>query len=67
MSLQIERFIDRLRAQDAQGSRTFTMTIEDAKGLHGEITKLLMRLEATSSQETASNIEVEIRAPSFKD
>ena len=44
MSLHIQRFIDRIRGHEAKGSRDFAMPMADAKGLHADLTELLLEL-----------------------
>ena len=67
MSLHINRFIDNIKAHEARGQRDFTMTMRDAKDLHGDITKLLLALQ---NQPTAAPkdevIEVVVTGGSFK-
>ena len=67
MSLHINRFIDNIKAHEARGQRDFTMTMRDAKDLHGDITKLLLALQ---NQPTAGPkdevIEVVVTGGTFK-
>ena len=44
MTIHLNRFIDRLRGQEARGARDFIMSINDAKDLHADITRLLIEL-----------------------
>ena len=46
MTLHIQRFVDRLRGQEARGVRDFTMSMTDAKDLHADITRLLAELQS---------------------
>jgi len=68
MSLHINRFVDSIKAHEARGQRDFTMTMRDAKDLHGDITKLLLTLEQLHNQpaQTAQVVTVEIDGGSFK-
>jgi hypothetical protein len=70
MSIHIQRFIDRLLGSEARGVKDFTMPIADAKGLHSDITRLLLDLqnlrEETSKKETDDVITVQINGGSFK-
>ena len=69
MSISIERFIDRVRSYDARGQKEFVMPLDEAKALHADISKLMLRLDAALSQQKAAEtaIQVEIRPPQFKD
>jgi len=49
MSLHINRFVDSIKAHEARGQRDFTMSLRDAKDLHADITKLLLTLQALST------------------
>ena len=56
MSLYINRFIERLQGFEARGARDFIMPINDAKGMHADLTRLLLELtrlkeEAVSSKD----------------
>ena len=51
MSVHLQRFIDRLQGFDARGAKDFTMPISDAKGMHADLTRLL--LELTDLKESA--------------
>lgn len=48
--IHLERFVDRLRGQEARGSKDFVMSMTDAKDLHADITRLLMQLEILREQ-----------------
>jgi len=45
MSLHLNKFIDRVRGQDARGAKDFVMSMADAKDLHSDITRLLLQLQ----------------------
>lgn len=68
MSLHINRFIDNIKAHEARGQRDFTMTMRDAKDLHGDITKLLLAVEHLRGQAASQEevIEVQIDGGGFK-
>ena len=68
MSLHINRFIDNIKAHEARGQRDFTMTMRDAKDLHGDITKLLLVIEQLRSQAAPKDevIEVQLDGGGFK-
>ena len=67
MSLHINRFIDKLKAAESRNQRDFTMTIAEARDLHGDITKLLLFLQDSANKASASDqeIKVEITGGSF--
>jgi hypothetical protein len=66
--IHINRFIDLIKAQESRGGRDVTMSLRDAKDLHGDITKLLLSLETVRTQMNTQNepIQVEITGGSFK-
>ena len=71
MSLHINRFIDSLKAHEARGQKDFTMSLRDAKDLHGDITKLLLIVDnlrsQTQSRATQDEvIRVEVSGGDFK-
>ena len=68
MSLHINRFIDNIKAHEARGQRDFTMSMRDAKDLHGDITKLLLAVEQLHGQAAPKDevIEVQIDGGGFK-
>lgn len=45
MSLHINRFIDRVKAAESRQQRDVTLTINEARDLHADITRLLLALE----------------------
>jgi hypothetical protein len=45
MSLHINRFVDKIRATESRGQREVIMTINEAKDLQADITKLLSSLQ----------------------
>jgi hypothetical protein len=58
MSLHIQRFVDRLRGQEARGIKDFVMSMTDAKDLHADITRLLLELQTLKESAPASESEV---------
>ena len=69
MSLHINKFIDRIKANESRGQRDFIMTMTEAKDLHADITKLLLSLQALLEREQQNQgeqvINVEIRGDDF--
>lgn len=69
MSLHINRFVDAIKAAESRGQRDLVMSMRDAKDLHGDITKLLLTLEALHTQNSRpreETITVELAGGSFK-
>jgi DNA primase len=60
MSLYIQKFVDRVRAQELRGARDLIMTINEAKDLQADITRLLLELQnlQSSSMEQKPQNEV---------
>jgi hypothetical protein len=44
MSIHLQRFIERLQGFEARGAKDFIMPIADAKGMHADLTRLLLEL-----------------------
>lgn len=73
MSLHINRFIDRIKANESRGQKDFVMSMSDAKDLHADITKLLLTLQVllderqnSSANSTTDDVKiVEIQGGSF--
>jgi hypothetical protein len=69
MSLHINKFIDRIKANESRGQRDFVMTMTEAKDLHADITKLLLSLQTLLERQQQSSedqvINVEIRGDDF--
>ena len=53
MSIHLQKFVDRVRGFEARGARDFTMSMQDAKDLHSDITRLLITLQTL--QENLAN------------
>ena len=67
MSLHIHRFIDSIKAHESRNQRDFTMTMNEARDLHADITKLLLCLHELSvaPPKTAEITTVELAGGSF--
>jgi hypothetical protein len=50
--MHIQKFVDRIRGQEARGMRDFTMTMNEAKDLHADITRLLLQLHTLQNEAT---------------
>jgi hypothetical protein len=63
MSLHINRFIDRLRAAEGKQQRDIVLSLNEARDLHGDITKLLLIIQELREQQAREpqiqTIEVE--------
>ena len=60
--LYIRKFIDRVSQCDATNARDFVWPMQDAKSLHGDITKLLLDIELLQKQQSSdqpAQIEVD--------
>lgn len=61
--IHINRFIDKIKATEARGNAAaqFPMTLQEARDLHGDITKLLLHLQQIQMNKTTDEIvQVEI-------
>lgn len=69
MSLHLQRFVDRIRGFEARGAQDFVMSLQDAKDMHAEITRLLLDLqqlrEAAASKGSNEPIVIDIDGGSF--
>ncbi len=69
VTIHINRFIDLVKAHEARGQRDFTMPMRDAKDLHSDITKLLLKVtelqQLTIAQAKNQTIEVSLSGPKF--
>lgn len=64
MSSPIERFLDRVRAADSRQQREIVFSITEARDLHADITRLLLKLQDTNDRSVA-DIEIEMRGRDF--
>lgn len=55
--LYIRKFIDRVAQCDATNARDFVWTMQDAKNLHGDITKLLLDIELLQKQQVDQKLD----------
>jgi hypothetical protein len=53
MTIHLQRFVDRVRGFEARGTKDFNMSMQDAKDLHADITRLLLDLH--DLKETIAN------------
>jgi hypothetical protein len=63
MTIHLQRFVDRVRGFEARGAKDFTMSMQDAKDLHADVTRLLIELNALkeSAQQPTQPEVVQIR------
>lgn len=67
MSLHIQRFIDRIRVAESRSQRDVIMTLQEARDLHHDITRLLLALEQTmSTPQRDEVIEINIDGGDFR-
>ena len=69
MTIHLQKFVDRVRGQEARGARDLVMTINEARDLHADITRLLLTLQNLQQQQiktaVAETIQVEIKGGEF--
>jgi hypothetical protein len=69
MSLHINKFVDRIKAQESRGQRDFIMSMNEARDLHADITKLLLVLqhhhEHAQKSQNSETIEVVVTGGTF--
>lgn len=64
MPSPIERFLDRVRAAETRNQREIVITITEARDLHADITRLLLRM-TESDPAQSQPIQVEFRGQDF--
>lgn len=50
MSIHLQKFVERLQGFEARGAKDFIMPLTDAKGMHADLTRLLLELTALKEQ-----------------
>jgi hypothetical protein len=69
MSIHLQKFIERVRGNDARGGKDFVMPMKDAKGMAADLTELLLELrtlkEAALQPQKEEIIEVKISGGKF--
>jgi hypothetical protein len=70
MSAHLQRFIDRLQAFESRGAKDFVMPMSDAKGMHADLTRVLLDLQNLQEQAIKNSqdqaITVRMDGGSFK-
>ena len=68
--LHLQKFIERMRGHDARGARDFVMPMADAKGMHADLTELLLELkvlqEALLANASNQVVEIQVSGGGFK-
>jgi len=65
MTVHLTKFVDRVRGHESRGARDFVMSMNDAKDLHADITRLLAELQdlreqtKTSAQEQVITVKMD--------
>ena len=69
MTIHLQKFVDRVRGQEARGARDLVMTMNEARDLHADITRLLLTLQALQEKQiktaVADVLKVEIQGGEF--
>ena len=69
MTIHLQKFVDRVRGQEARGARDLIMTMNEARDLHADITRLLLALQNLQQQQiktaSADVLRVEIQGGEF--
>ena len=69
MTIHLQKFVDRVRGQEARGARDLVMTMNEARDLHADITRLLLALQNLQEQQIKTGntdvLKVEIQGGSF--
>lgn len=60
VSIHLQKFVDRVRGFEARGAKDFTMSIQDAKDLHADITRLLIDLQNLREAVVRQNTEEQV-------
>lgn len=65
MTIHLNKFVDRVRGAEARGVKDFTMSMNDARDLHADITRLLIELHslkeaviAKANEESVVTLEI---------
>ena len=69
MTIHLQKFVDRVRGQEARGARDLIMTMNEARDLHADITRLLLALQTLQESQTKTAttdvIRVEMQGGEF--
>jgi hypothetical protein len=67
--IHLQKFLDRVRGNDARGGKDFIMPMSEAKGMHADLTELLLELRLLKEAKLSPKdevIEVKIGGGGFK-
>jgi hypothetical protein len=68
--MHLQKFVDRVRGCEARGAKDLIISIQEAKDLHADITRLLITLQTLQDHQskisTQPPIEVQITGGTFK-
>ena len=69
MSIHLQKFVERLQGFEARGAKDFIMPLSDAKGMHADLTRLLLELtdlkESAIAAQDDQVISVKVEGGSF--
>jgi hypothetical protein len=67
--INLQKFIDRVQGAEARGQRDVSISITEARAMHGELTRLLLELQASreraAQQPQEEVIQVSVNGGSF--
>jgi len=67
--IHLQKFLERVRGGEARGGKDFIMPMSEAKGMHADLTELLLELRQLKEAKLAQKeevIEVKIGGGGFK-
>ena len=59
--IYLQKFIDRIQGTEARGLRDLSISVTDAKGMHAELTQILLELQTLREKAKAPPDEEVIR------
>ena len=65
MSIHINKFIDKIKSLEAKNAKQMTMSIQEARDLHGDITKILLVLQEMQQADKTKVEKVELTGGDF--
>jgi hypothetical protein len=69
LSIHLQKFIERVRGNDARGGKDFVMPMKDAKGMAADLTELLLELrtlkESALQPQKEEVIEIKLSGGKF--
>lgn len=67
--INLQKFIDRVQGAEARGLKDVSFSVTEAKAMHGELTRLLLELQASreraAQQPREEVIQVSVNGGSF--